>query len=224
METMLTPIYADVMANVGRTVLNILAIFGGFLIGNMLVLVLSRAITKLALTKPPPVLVEKLARLLGGIVVAILVGMLVFGDGDWGFGGSGKGGTPGKNDGETEKSRDSGRAAPETKPQDKKDPTTPKKDPTIKEIAVKIDVLGGDARESKFYFLEDERSPISLDELKAKVRTRPDGKKVTKLIIHVYKNSAALDSGVVSDLKTFASNDQLATEFPAVQDQARPER
>jgi hypothetical protein len=85
---------ADAISNVGRTVLNILAIAGGFLIGNVLALITCRLLAKFALKKRLPYWLEGLIRVAVGLIVAILVAYFVFGDGGWGFGGSG-GGHPG---------------------------------------------------------------------------------------------------------------------------------
>src|SRR4051794_29317906 len=86
-------LYAD-FGNVGETLVRILAIAGGFLVGYLLTHLLLRLIAKLALQKRMPGMLERALQVIGGLIVAFLVALLVFGEGGWGLGGPG-GGRPG---------------------------------------------------------------------------------------------------------------------------------
>ncbi|MSR54915.1 MAG: hypothetical protein EXS09_16755 [Gemmataceae bacterium] len=88
------PVFADGEVNTGRIVMNFLAIAGGFLLGYVVTHLVLRLISKFTANKRLPALVERALRVIGGIIAAILVGLMVFGDGGWGFGGTG-GANPG---------------------------------------------------------------------------------------------------------------------------------
>lgn len=220
----MTPLLANAFENVGRTILNFLAIGGGFLIGTVVAWTLVRLVTKFMLKRKPNVYVDKIARVVGGIVGAILIALLVFGDGGWGFGGSG-GGLPGGPGGTDKQQPGKGNGEGEPK---NTDPTIPAAKIKIKppevDDRVKIVVLGGQALPDKFYLFEDETAPSTLRELTLKVEARDKLKKLKGLEVFVYKNSAALDSAVVGDVKDLARKMNLSIDFAPVQKELRPER
>ena len=214
------PLFADAFANFGRVIVNLLAVAGGFLIGNVLMLVVSRIAAKFVFKKKLPRMLDQILRLVGGLVVALLVAMLVFGDGGWGFGGSG-GGRPGGPGGSTPEQPDE-KKADESKDVRKDPPKT--KDAETPDERVKIVVLGGDAPPDHYYLFEDERTASTLVEVSEKMRVRHEKKPLKRLTIFVYKNSAAKETAVVNDLENLARSLTLTIDFPPVQRDLRPER
>jgi hypothetical protein len=88
------PLFADVdvAAKAGRYVIYALAVAGGFLVGNILTLVLCRLIAKAMFKKRLPLQLERALRVIGGILLAALVAWLLFRFGSgWGLGGTGTG-------------------------------------------------------------------------------------------------------------------------------------
>jgi hypothetical protein len=82
----------DVAAKAGRYVIYVLAVFGGFLVGNVVTLVLCRLLAKAMFKRRMPEQLERALRVIGGIIVAALVAFLLFRMGPgWGLGGSGTG-------------------------------------------------------------------------------------------------------------------------------------
>ena len=130
----MSPLLANAFENVGRTLLNFLAIGGGFLLGATLAWILVRVVTKSMFKKKPNRVVDKIARAVGGILGALLVALLVFGDGGWGFGGSGAGHIggdggsekqqPGAGAGDSEPTKaEPTKAAPKPSPRHQRSPT-----------------------------------------------------------------------------------------------------
>ncbi|WP_020473949.1 hypothetical protein [Zavarzinella formosa] len=214
------PLFANSLENVGRTLLNFLAIGGGFLLGSIAGWAAVRVAAKFILLAKPNKTISLIARALGGIAGAILVALFVFGDGGWGFGGSG-GGLPG-GPGGTDKQQPGQPINEEPKAEPKKiEPPKIKPKPPETDDSVKVVVLGGDATQDRFYLLEDEKAPSTLEEVTLKVEARNQAKKLSRLTIYVYKNSAAMDSAVVGDLKDLARKLDLSIDFPPVQRELR---
>lgn len=197
------PLLANVFENVGRIVLNILAIAGGFLIGNVLALILCRVLAKFALKSRFPVWVEAIARIAGGIIVAILVALLVFGDGGWGFGGSG-GGRPGGPGGSSAQQQGDNTDDPKEKP---KTDQKPKIDPLPSDDTIKITIMRGSAFPKTFRF-EGYTEAVDLETAKNMLRQRiQSGKgKLKSVTFLLYANSTAPDGTVVEELKRFVTS------------------
>ncbi len=194
------PLLANVFENVGRIVLNILAIAGGFLIGNVLALILCRVLAKFVLKARLPIWVEGIARVLGGVIVAILVALLVFGDGGWGFGGSG-GGRPGGPGGTSIQQKGETTTDPKDKPPiDQK----PKVDPLPSDETIKVTIMRGSAFPKTFRF-EGYTEAVDLETAKNMLRERiQSGKgKLKSVTFLLYANSTAPDGTVVEELKRF---------------------
>src|SRR5262245_19455275 len=64
-------------AQFGQLIVNSLAILGGFLIGYLLTALLANRVSR----SRPPTPLNRGSRLLGGVVLAVLVGIIVFGHG-----------------------------------------------------------------------------------------------------------------------------------------------
>ncbi|MBO0700877.1 MAG: hypothetical protein J2P46_20950 [Zavarzinella sp.] len=111
----------DVAAKAGRYVVYALAVAGGFLVGNVVTLVLCRLAAKAMFKKRLPVPLERALRVIGGILLAALVAWLLFRFGaGWGLGGTGTGegeGAGGSTPNETRGGAE-GRPKVEPKPKD----------------------------------------------------------------------------------------------------------
>ena len=80
---------AAMFDNAGKFVLGALAVAGGFLLGNLLMLLICRVVAKMAFQSRMNRRLEQALRILAGIAVAVLVAWLVFRGGPgWGFGGA----------------------------------------------------------------------------------------------------------------------------------------
>lgn len=218
------PLFANAFENVGRTLLNFLAIGGGFLLGSIVGWGFSRLVTKLLLKRKPIRYLDLFCRAVGGILGAILVALLVFGDGGWGFGGSGGGRPGGPGGSDKQQPGNPVSSVEESKAEKKIEPPKIKPKPPETDDSVRVVVLGGDAKPDRFYLFEDETAPSTLEEVTKKTEARNQLKKLTRLTVFVYKNSAAIDSAVVGDLKDLARKLELSIDFPPVQRDLRPER
>ena len=172
----------DVAAKAGKYVMYVLAVAGGYLIGNVLTWFLCRLVAKLALHKKPNHQLERALRVLGGIAVAALVAFLLFRFGaGWGLGGSGTGEGEG-----------SGGLAPSITPQTPEQPKTdPKKSPPTEVISstlrVRIEPATSYPRtfriESSDEAFDLAAAKKALETFRAKVKGEP------RLEVRVYQNS-----------------------------------
>jgi hypothetical protein len=218
-------LFADLATNIGQIIVNFLAIVGGFLIGNVLALIVIRLfVRKFAKGKKIPRMVEQLIRTIAGLIVAFLVAIMVFGNNGWGFGGTGGGQFGGEGGGEAQQQATQQITESPTPPDTKVEPLPEQKKDDNYQERVRVVVLGGDAKEDRFYLFEEDKEAISLTDLKRKIDTQNAQKPIRRLTVYVYKNSAALDSAVVGDLKELARKQGLSIDFPPVQKELRPLR
>ena len=110
------PLFADldVAGKAGQYVMYVLAVAGGYLIGNLFTLLICRVMAKLVFKKHMNLKFERALRIVGGIVVAALIAFLLFRFGHgWGLGGSGSGegqGSGGQTPNITDPAKDSPRS------------------------------------------------------------------------------------------------------------------
>ncbi|HKA07982.1 MAG TPA: hypothetical protein VKD71_12040 [Gemmataceae bacterium] len=194
----------DVAAKAGRYVIYVLAVFGGFLVGNVLTLILCRLLAKAMFRRRMPEQLERALRVIGGIVVAALVAFLLFRMGPgWGLGGSGTG------EGE-------GSGGPSNQSQQKQSETGPdsraKEKPAFLATGLEITILRG-RDYPKSYLFEAERAGVELATAKEKLRKRlAESEGRLKFVdILIYKNSTADQSALVKDLVDFADELGLRT-------------
>jgi hypothetical protein len=177
-----------------------LAVGGGFLVGYMAAWVGARLVDRWTFGGRMPEQLHLAARLVGGLLLALLVAILVFGKGGDGFG---LGGGPGEGGGtastKTGEEKGTGPDVPtKIDPVPSTVPTS--KDPVLPEQRVRVTLLGGeDVREEKFYLLGDDRTPLDLPGLTAALKSR--------------KESAARPLGIEV---RFTSNNTLPRTHPAV--------
>ncbi len=196
----------DLAAKAGKYVIYVLAVAGGFLVGNILTLIVCRLTAKLVLKRSINQLLERALRIIGGIIVAAIVAFLLFRFGTgWGLGGSGSG----------EGDKEGGPAAEtnpgKTKEQPKKD--DPKKEePATPATGLKITILRGNSFPKTFLF-EGETEGVELATAKAKLRKRFDESNgLLKFVdVVIYRNSTAEIHPAIQEFEAHAHDLGLKT-------------
>ncbi|MFO0804785.1 MAG: hypothetical protein U0791_16885 [Gemmataceae bacterium] len=156
-----------------RFVTNCLAVVGAFIAGYIGGGVGGWAIDKWLFAKRSPDAAKKAIRVLCGLVLAVLVGFLVFGAGGgrgWFGGGGGSNGSDKSSDGVTN---------PSDSKSDSQDPPkidSPKVvEPKPDDPRIRVTFLGGDAVQAdRFYMIDDDPVPKSFLDLKSIVLKRRD--------------------------------------------------
>lgn len=202
---------ADVATKAGKYVLYVLAVAGGFLVGNLLTWVVCRAVAKLAFKRKMNTQLERAIRVLGGIAVALLVAYLLFQFGPgWGLGGSGSG-----------EGQGSGGSLPtDTRP----NPDSPKADPNksppneVLSATLKVRIEAATAYPKTFRFegapeaVDLAAAKKALEEFQAKVKGEP------RLEVQVYQNSTAVDHAAVREFMDHAHALKYATRVDKIPD------
>lgn len=198
-----------------QLVVNCFAVAGGFLAGYLLTWVVARLLDRWLTGGKSPHQLHLAARIIGGIAVAILVAMFVFGSGGGGTG-NGTGGTPGD-----EKTGTTGGGTGPTVP------TTNDTKPTVKttienpappEQRLRVTLLGGDdVRDEKFYLVDDDPTPKAFGEVVTAVNAKKDAtqKAVGVEIRFPARNSPAQDHPAVLRLTRWAQASGVTVSFPA---------
>ncbi len=155
-----------------------LAVAGGFLVGYFLGGLLATAVNKWIFKKKAPEQFKQVCQMIAGIALAIIVALIIFGDGGGGlFGGGGASGD-GKGNPAADANKDN---QSKTEPVQKVDPNVaaPKVDLKAADLTIKVTILAGAAVQSagKFYLLDDDRTPLSFSELKNAIKARKSQEK-----------------------------------------------
>jgi hypothetical protein len=185
-----------------------LATVGAFLVGYVLVAILGWWCDKYLLKRKSPELLHRVCRLLGGLILAILVAMMLFGGG----GGSGDG---------TGDGAGAGKASPgHATESDSTDPkaNAAKVAPPV-EVRVRVLVLGGtDVKDQKFYVVDDDPAPLAFADAKAAIQKKKDAtaKSVGLEIRFPVQNALPRDHPAVAQLARWAGEVAgLTVTFPA---------
>jgi hypothetical protein len=195
---------AAMFDNPGRVVVGVLAVAGGFLVGNLLTFILCRLIAKAAFHTRMNRRLEQALRILGGIALAVLVAWLVFRGGPgWGFGGTGSGegeGAGGPSPKDTDPSKE---ARPKVVP--KKD------DEAVLSSTLKVRIEAATSYPNTFRFegapeaVDLATAKKTLEEFQARVKAEP------RLEVQVYQNSTAVDHAAVREFMDHAHALKYAT-------------
>jgi len=212
---------AEVFAFIGfdtdrvvRFALNLLAVGGGFLVGHVLTGVIAWALDRWITGGKTPQGVHRVARMVGGAALALLVAMMLFGQGGYGDGtGPGGGSNP------DDKGPGGGTT---TQPTDQRDvrppPPVPQKDSTPPEQRVRVTMLGGsDVKDEKFYMIDDDRTPRAFADVTAAVNTKKtETKKPVGIEIRfTADNTLAEDHRAVQRVIAWARANDVAVTLPA---------
>lgn len=203
----MTPILvADVAEQVGKQVINVLAVAGSGAVGYFLTFALIWISCRMTIQRQPPKQVTKILSTLGAVACGIAAFFLLFngagGGGGWGFG-------PGMGFG-TGSTQKAGPTQAQTVPV-----RTTQNDPGPSASALRIRILGGvKVKERRFFLVDGESSPRDLPEMKQLLRDRakPMGEKppIREVIIIVDNDSVARDHVAVRQLEEFVK-EQLLT-------------
>ncbi len=181
---------------VATFVVKCLAVAGGFLVGYFLGGFVAWALDRWVFAQKAPDVAKKAISWVAAVALAIIVALIVFGDGGSGLfgrgGGSGDGkGTPTADD-------NKGKTTP---PEQKKDETPSKKDETPKPPPkptpgdVRVTILAGDdVKDGKFYVIDDEPAPRTFEEFKLAITAKRNATKNEMTIIFRFKNEPLSDN------------------------------
>lgn len=194
----------DVATKAGKYVMYVLAVAGGFLLGNLFTWLVCRIGAKLVLKARMNAQLERALRILGGIIVAALVAYLLFRFGTgWGLGGSGSGEGEG-----------SGGIAPSITPQSPEQPKTdPKKSPPAEVVSSTLRVrVQASSSFPKTFRIESAAEAVdlpaakkALEDFQSRVKGEP------RLEIEIFQNSSAADNPTVRDFIDHAHRLSYAT-------------
>ncbi len=187
-------------------VVNLLAVGGAFLIGRWLV---GLGVWLLFPKAPPGA--KKAAQLLGGVGLAVLAAVILFGHGQgWTlFGGGGTGAS--KGNGPTEQTGDGTGPVPTTVPTSPTPATA-----RIDGEAVRVTVLGGtDVRDERFYKLAADPARSFAELTTALDARRAIGKKFHVELLFTSDNTLPRDHPAVTRLTAWAQANGLTVSFPA---------
>lgn len=192
----------------------VLAVVGGFIVGNLLTLILCRVFAHWAQKQKMPDPIERALRVVGGIVVAALVAFLLF-PGGWG-GGSGEGEGKGGPTSDSDSSGKEKQATPKVDPKSKEDPA-------ILASGMKVTILRGKDY-PKSYLFEGETEGVDFAMAKEKLRKRlEDSQGQLKFVdVIIYRNSTAEKSVLIESLEEYAHDLGLRTSRKKL-DQLLPE-
>lgn len=196
--------------NLAKLIEGILATAGGFLVGYILAAIAGWLFDKYLLKRKSPEFLHKVCRLLGGLILAIIVALLVFG------GGGGEGNGTGEGTGNGKASPANGTIDPSSTNDPKQISLKPL--PPVEE-RIRITLLGGtDVKDQKFYLIDDETVPRSLAEAKAAIQKAKDAttKTLGLEIRFAAQNALPQDHPAVTQLARWARESAgLTVTFPA---------
>lgn len=195
-----------------------LAVAGAFLIGYFLGKVVAWALDRWVLANKSPDQLKKAISLLAGVALAVIVALIVFGEGGNGLFGGGGGDGQGKGQ---PTPADNGKAAPVPTPEPKKEepkkeapPKTPLLPPTASDLGVMI-LPTDEAKEGRFYLIDGDPSPKNIDEFKVAITARrKDTKPELKQVIFRFKSERFSQTNfVVRDVVTWLSSSGIGAPF-----------
>lgn len=149
-----------------------LAVGGAFLVGYVLTWVVAKLLDRSLTAGKSPSAVHKSARFLGGLLLAVIAAIFLFGPGGDGLG---FGGGPGEGKGQGTGEGKGGDATRPTQPitADVKAPDQTKAEAVPPEQRVRVTMLGGeDVKDERFYLLDDDRTPHTFAEVTATVSAK----------------------------------------------------
>jgi hypothetical protein len=166
-----------------------LAVGGGFLFGYVIGLIVARALNRWVFASKAPEALKKLCALISGVLFAVLVAIVVFGEGGGGLFGSGKGtgegdAPPVAKDKDKNKTEPPESKEPPKKPPEKK-PPEPK--PTPGDLRVSI-LSGTDVKDGRFYQIEGDAAPKSFDEFRDAILARRKEAKAELTIVFRFQS------------------------------------
>lgn len=196
-----------------------LAVAGGFLVGYFAGGAVAWALDRWVFAQKAPDQLKKAVSVASAIALAIVVALIVFGDGGNGL--FGRGGATGDGKGTPNTADDKGKTATPTTPEPKKDDTPKKKDDTPKPPPkptpgdVRVAILSGDdVRDGKFYTVDNDPEPKTFDEFKAAITAKKNATKDELMIIFRFKKEPLSDNHpAVRRVVAWVNETKLANRF-----------
>lgn len=191
-----TPLLAE-FGSVEKFVITALAVAGGFLIGFLLTNVIVRLLFRFVWKKTPPEKLVRFLRFAGGVGAAILVYLLLMGEGGFGLGGGG-GGPTGDTGKEKNQNPQNGKPPPSDPNQEK---TKPKVDEPRSGI-VTVYLLSNTAPAMRMFRIGEDGQPLTWDELLKQIDKLSENKQepIVKIEIGDLDYSVLAESRLVSEL------------------------
>jgi hypothetical protein len=196
-------------------VVKCLAVGGGFLVGYFLGGVIAWALDRWVFAQKAPAPVKKAVSWVAAIALALLVALIVFGEGGNGlFGGGGTGEGKG-----TQTPDESGKTKPPAA-EPKKEEITPKKDETVKPPLkpmpgdVQVTILS-DATDGRYYLIEGDPNPKNLEEFKEAILVRrKEAKPELRQVIFRFKNKVfSQDHPIVHDAAVWLGRQKIGVNY-----------
>jgi hypothetical protein len=146
--------------SVEKTVISVLSVSGGFLLGHLLTGLTVHLIAKFMLKKQAPPRLTQFARLAGGAGAAIAVYLMLAGQGGFGFGGSG-----GEGNGLLNVNSGTDNKTPAKQVEPDSAPKSKEKDEDVRGKPLSVFILGPGAPDQKYFRFEDDPQPLTDDEI-----------------------------------------------------------
>jgi len=211
------PLLVGVFGSFGHLVTGLLAVVGAFFVGNILTGILVWSFYRGVKKRQCNPLAMRVLRLMGGVVLALIVAAIFFGEGGFGLRGGGEtpgpDGLPGKG-GLIDEGKDSKK---EANPEQKSDVSS--------EERIRVTMLGEEAKDDRFYLFEDQPQPKSFAEIKDLILQRKltSAKPVTEIAIYTYKNTTDRANPIVTRLDKWAQEQGFHVSYREARDRLRPE-
>lgn len=173
-----------------------LAVAGGFLLGYWGGKGVAWALDRWVFAQKAPDLLKRAVSIAAGVALAILVALIVFGEGGVGLFGRGGGSGEGKGQPVDDTKGKTAPTPPEAKkdePAKKNEPKLPPPPPTPGDVRVAI-LSGDDVRDGKFYSFDDDPTPRNFEEFKRYILDRKKATKTELTIIFRYKKEPLADN------------------------------
>lgn len=207
---------SGVSDKIAAFVVKCLAVGGGFLVGYFLGGVIAWALDRWVFAQKAPASVKKAVSWVAAIALALLVALIVFGEGGNGlFGGGGKG--------EGAQTQDENGKAKTPAAEPKKEEITPKKDETPKQPPPKptpgdvhVTILGGnEVKDGRLYVIDDNPTPKNFEEFKQAILERQKNTKAPLMIIFRFdeKNPLSDKNPNVRRAVDWVNQQKLANRF-----------
>ena len=195
----------DLATKAGKYVMYVLAVAGGFLIGNILTLILCRLTARVFFRSRMPEPIERALRVIGGVLLAALVAFLLFRFGTgWGLGGTGSGEGEGSG-GQAPNQSDKGKEGqPKVEPK-------PKEPETVISPVVRVRI-GKATDYPKTFLFEGEPEGVHLGAAKKRLADLvTSAKGEPRLELRVYQNSTESGHPDVKELIDHAHSLRFST-------------
>lgn len=192
-----------------------------FVVGYILTAMLVKVGCKYTIKRQFPHPLQRLFRIIGGVLLALIVALFIFGEGGWGTG-WGDEVLPGQGEGKTEETPT--KKEIEKTPSEIEEPKDPPEPKSISAERIEVTILGGFDEGERYYRLPESDRRLTLGEVTQMLEERIQDKEhpLTEVAILVYKDSAARDNPVVLRLENWVRRANLGVVFPPVQDQKIP--